>query len=376
MSEVPSVYIAGPYVFYERGYTALDSMRFATEARGFKVSLPNDTVLSLDHEDLQKNGDVIFWNCADSMNASDTIICDLEFYRGFEPDGGSVYEIGMAYAKGARCYGFTRDLRNMVVKDPTNVVDGDTVRDAQGREYPYSDLPFCPSIVATTTLVEGDFADALDRLEWDFNRERVLEGAGGGSGVAAGGASGVAAGGVPGVAAGEGGRPRVYLAGPERYDTDRTEFYGRMRALGDELGLDVVSPLDDAAGVERIASEDPYKQAGNDFARWDKHVRGCDAIVANLSDYHGREPNSDTAFECGIGFQLGKKLFGYMDDTRIMLERIAHLGPEKEFRDQAGSVVENFNYPLNIMFASSMPIFEGDAAAALRAAAKVLVDGA
>jgi len=61
-----------------------------------------------------------------------------------------------------------------------------------------------------------------------------------------------------------------------------------------------------------------------------------------------------------MGFQLGKKLYGYMEDTSPLIHRIPHLGEEKEFRDQTGSNVENFNYPANLMFGSSMKIFEGD----------------
>jgi len=60
-----------------------------------------------------------------------------------------------------------------------------------------------------------------------------------------------------------------------------------------------------------------------------------------------------------MGFQLGKKLYGYMDNANYLIHRIPHLGEEKEFRDQTGSNVENFNYPANLMFGCSMKIFEG-----------------
>jgi nucleoside 2-deoxyribosyltransferase len=82
-------------------------------------------------------------------------------------------------------------------------------------------------------------------------------------------------------------------------------------------------------------------------------------VIANLNDFHGWEPDSDTAFECGMGYQLGKALYGYMDDTRPMIERIPNLGPEQEYRDACGCNAENFNYPINLMFSGSMPIYEG-----------------
>ena len=61
-----------------------------------------------------------------------------------------------------------------------------------------------------------------------------------------------------------------------------------------------------------------------------------------------------------MGFQLGKKLYGYMDNASPMIEKIPHLGVDKEYRDHTGSNVENFNYPCNLMFSCSMKIFEGD----------------
>ena len=117
-----AIYIAGPECFYVNGYDSLGAMRKESEYYGFEVTLPNDNPLNLEHEDLRKNADEIFENCAKSMNASTVIIADLETFRGCEPDGGSIYEIGMAYARGIRCYGYTRDLRNMVHKYPLAVL--------------------------------------------------------------------------------------------------------------------------------------------------------------------------------------------------------------------------------------------------------------
>ena len=90
-----------------------------------------------------------------------------------------------------------------------------------------------------------------------------------------------------------------------------------------------------------------------------RHVRDCDAVIANLNDYRGYECSNDVGFECGMGFQLGKKLYGYMDDAGVMKDRVPHLGEEEGFRDMTGANVENFDYPLNLMFSCSMDIHEG-----------------
>lgn len=99
--------------------------------------------------------------------------------------------------------------------------------------------------------------------------------------------------------------------------------------------------------------------AANLLDNYQQHVRNCDIIIANLNNYRGYEINNDVAFECGMGFQLGKKLYGYMDDAGKLIDRTPHFGEEKEYRDQMGANVENFDYPANLMFAFSMKIFEG-----------------
>ena len=68
---------------------------------------------------------------------------------------------------------------------------------------------------------------------------------------------------------------------------------------------------------------------------------------------------TDVAFECGMAWQLGKKCFAYMHDATWMRQRIAHYGEDKDNRDIYGNDVENFNYPVNLMFSGSMPVYGG-----------------
>ena len=103
----------------------------------------------------------------------------------------------------------------------------------------------------------------------------------------------------------------------------------------------------------------PYTAAANQFDSWQQHVRNCDAIIADLNDYRGYECSNDVAFECGMAFQLGKKMYGYVDDIRPAKEKVPNLGPEHEYRDMTGANVEDFNYPVNLMFSCSMDIREG-----------------
>jgi len=163
------------------------------------------------------------------------------------------------------------------------------------------------------------------------------------------------------------GRPVVYLSGTERYAPDAGEKYSQMKAILDRFGFDALTPEDPVPGTEILPGDNAYVRAAKLFDRWQQHVRDCDILLADLNDFRGYEVSTDVGFECGMAFQLGKKLHGYMRDTSPMIQRVPHLGEEAEFRDQTGSNVENFNYPLNLMFASSMPITEGDFEAAVRA---------
>ena len=278
------------------------------------------------------------------MEASTAIICNLEFYRGADVDGGSLYEVGMAYAKGARCYGYTRDKRPMVWKYQGGELRDGIVYDRKGRPLPYADLPFSPNVMGAMKIVEGDFDDCLQVFALDTEELRKR--------------GELPAPPVP-AAPRRGGLPVLYLAGPERYDPDCLEQYDRMKALCRERGLEAVVPTDPVPGAAAADSDDPYANAYRVFLRQQQHVRDCDVLLANLNDFHGWEPDSDTSFECGMAYQLGKNLYGYMDDTRRMIDRVPNLGPAHEYRDACGCNAENFDYPINLMFSSSMPIWEG-----------------
>lgn len=342
------IYIAGPECFYTNGFDALAAMKVRAESLGFSVTLPNTHPLDMDNPDLQKRADSIFADLEKVMLDTTVIIADLEAYRGCEPDSGTIYEIGMAYAKGARCYGYTRDKRSMATKNQQSYLKDGKVYDERNNVMPYAYLPFSPCIIGSTKIVEGDFDDCLRMLMTDIEEEYKF---------AAKRAEVVDR--STSVTVEKEDKPRVYLSGFERYDADGEEVFANMKALCESYGLCAVSPLDQAPGVEKTDSDNPYVQAANLFDNFQQHVRNCDVIIANLNNYRGYEVNNDVGFECGMGFQLGKKLYGYMDDASPLIYRIPHLGEDREFRDQSGSNVENFNYPANLMFASSMKIFEG-----------------
>ena len=343
-----AIYIAGPECFYKYGYDLLAAMRKRAEALGFGVTLPNDHPLDMENPDHQKRADSIFEDLKTIMLETTVIVSDLEAYRGCEPDSGTIYEIGMAYAKGARSYAYTRDKRSMAVKNQQSYLKDGKIYDERNNVMPYSNLPFAPSIIGSTKIVEGDFDDCLHMLIVDIEEENKARILGGSNTVN-----------IRERSPRTSDRPLVYLAGFERYDADGQEVFEKMKALCNQYGMDAVSPLDWAEGVKEIKTDNPYIWASIMLDNYQQHVRDCDVLIANLNDYRGYEVNNDVGFECGMGFQLGKKLYGYMDSVDILVNRIPHLGKSAEYRDQSGSNVEDFDYPANLMFGSSMKIYGG-----------------
>ena len=356
-----SIYIAGPMCFYQDGYPRWYVMRDRAKIKGFNVTMPSDDELEMDTVDLRKNAVTIFRNCARCMDESTAIICNLEFYRGADVDGGSIYELGMAYAKGAHCYAYTRDKRPMVWKYQGSVLKDGIVYDQKGRVLPYGQLPFSPNVVGAAKIVEGDFDDCLQVFALDIEEERKRA-------VIAENRTAPDQSGRPDSC----GLPVIYLAGPERYNSDCAEQYAHMKELCREHGLYAVVPTDPVPGIPAADTDDIYANAYLTFLRQQQHARDCDIILANLNDFHGWEPDSDTSFECGMGYQLGRKLFGYMESTQRMIDRIPNLGPAHEYRDACGCNAENFDYPINLMFSASMPIYEGGFENALRNAAAAI----
>jgi nucleoside 2-deoxyribosyltransferase len=324
------------------------AQRKLAEYHGFTVVLPTSTPLKLDHADARMNAKEIFEDLKVQVAQTTAIIADLEFFRGCEPDGGTVFEIGMIYAQNGRCYGYTRDNRSMVHKNQAARLHSGKVVDQQGWPHPYGDLPFCPSLIGSTKVVEGGFEDCLKTLMQDIDEARKNVG------------RRLQAMRAVAIDLPRSTRPRVFLSGPQRYSSDASAYYTHAKARCSQLGLDALCPLDEVAGLPRVESADPYTLAAAQFDRCQTMVRNCDALIADLSDFHGLEPNNDVSFECGLAFQLGKTVVGYMPDTRIMRERIPHYGEEQDSLDIYGNTVENFNHPINLMFACSMPILQGD----------------
>ena len=153
---------------------------------------------------------------------------------------------------------------------------------------------------------------------------------------------------------------KIYIAGPDVFRPDPLAWAEEARALLSRSGHEALIPLDNeettAEGIFRANLE---------------LISKADAVVANLNPFRGAEPDSGTCFEVGCGIALGKRVIGYLKDTRPQVDKLAeHYGgalARKDGRivDPDGRIIENFNLPLNLMLGVSCEIVQGGLAEAV-----------
>jgi nucleoside 2-deoxyribosyltransferase len=159
----------------------------------------------------------------------------------------------------------------------------------------------------------------------------------------------------------------LYLAGFDVFRPDARAWGDQLKALCAAHGFVGLYPLDHQV---------PADLQGPAAAQWIYHanvalIQRADAVLANLNNFRGLEPDSGTAFEVGLATALGKPVWAYLDDTRNLREQLpCSPGPNGTWVDEQGMVVEDFGLPRNLMLACAARIVPGDADQALRALAR------
>ncbi|SES15860.1 nucleoside 2-deoxyribosyltransferase [Pseudomonas sp. NFPP19] len=140
--------------------------------------------------------------------------------------------------------------------------------------------------------------------------------------------------------------PRIYLAGFDVFRADAPAHGEYLKQLCSAQGLHGLFPLDNQA---------PPRLTPEATAQWIyrqnlQMIRGCDALLANLNDFRGLEPDSGTAFEVGAAVALGKPVWAYFEGPATLRRQVPH---DAAGRDAQGFAVEDFNLPRNLMLACS-----------------------
>lgn len=149
-------------------------------------------------------------------------------------------------------------------------------------------------------------------------------------------------------------RPRVYLAGPDVFLRDAVAQGERKTAVCARYGLTGVFPFDAEARVDPYASG---QDAGYRISEANETlIRGCVAVIANMTPFRGISADVGTAYEMGFGRALGLVVFAYTNVLAPLVER-AHrvLGPgtgrdaSGGLRDAQDMAVEEFDLTDNLM---------------------------
>lgn len=155
---------------------------------------------------------------------------------------------------------------------------------------------------------------------------------------------------------------KVYFAGPDVFRNDYTEIKSEIRSLCLACGLTPLMPGD----LVLKTAEDIFM---HNLALIDQ----ANAVIANLNPFRGQiEPDSGTVFECAYAYAKGKIVIGYLADRRDLITKIrqASTVPASDGAIcPAGTWVENFDLPLNLMLSQSLTAVAGSLKEAVEVAA-------
>ncbi len=163
---------------------------------------------------------------------------------------------------------------------------------------------------------------------------------------------------------------KIYIAGPDVFEPDSIEIGEKYAQICKNYGYEGMYPLDNVIDF----NQDKKKIALDIFEANVELIKQADIVVANLNPFRGKEADSGTIWECGYAYGLGKEVVGYMDSTLAYPEQFVE--EEKTlsgdfYVDKDGRMIEDFDYPINLMIACSVTkILKGSFEDAIKALGK------
>jgi len=152
---------------------------------------------------------------------------------------------------------------------------------------------------------------------------------------------------------------KIYIAGPDVFEPNSIEIGKTYSQLCQKYDFKGLYPLDNVVNFK----QEKKKIALDIYKANIKLIQNADIVIANLNPFRGKEADSGTIWECGYAIGLGKKVYGYMNNTSDYVEQFSK--DEKElvdgnYIDSNGKTIEDFEHPINLMIAcSSIEIVEG-----------------
>lgn len=153
---------------------------------------------------------------------------------------------------------------------------------------------------------------------------------------------------------------KIYIAGPDVFEKNSIEIGKYYVELCKKYGFEGLYPLDNVVDF----NQKKQKIAQDIFLANKQMIDSCDIVIANLNSFRGKESDSGTVWECGYAYALGKKVYGYLNRDKNYIDQFDENEKNIEdsiYYDSEGKVIEDFNYPLNLMISCSVnEIIHGD----------------
>lgn len=164
------MYLAGPEVFLADGPEVAASMRSICRDAGLQPVSPLDS---------QPDGTVtsdpgqIFSSNIDRIRGADVVIGNVTHFRGAEPDSGTCFELGVAYALGKKLYIYSEDPTSSVDRvhafhGPVIASPGKRPTDMDAAFVEDFGLPVNLMVSIPSVYVAGDFRAAVSRVSDDL----------------------------------------------------------------------------------------------------------------------------------------------------------------------------------------------------------------
>jgi len=158
------IYIAGPDVFERDSIERGKTLASLCKKYGFKGLYPLDNEVDFS-QDKQKIALDIFQANVALINEADIVIANLNNFRGYEADSGTVWECGYAYALGKDVYGYISRSGNYKDQFEEFTLEDGIVYDKEERVIEDFDHPLNLMIACSCkTIISGSFEDILKHL--------------------------------------------------------------------------------------------------------------------------------------------------------------------------------------------------------------------
>ncbi len=163
---------------------------------------------------------------------------------------------------------------------------------------------------------------------------------------------------------------KIYLAGPDVFARDARQRGLMLKDICAQFDCVGLWPADNDVST----GLSPTTRARQIFDANRKMIAAAGAVVANIQPFRGPHLDAGTAWEIGMAYALGKRVFAYTDPGhRELKNRIRAAATSDGWRDIDGWLVEDFGHADNLMIACSVVGTFDTARDAVRAATAWLV---